>query len=157
MLVRMQRRQVSESRPAASATPARQGESPRRLVREGADRDRASELLRRGAQSPSERAAYFCRPPPPDLPEFPFAESPPPLAPPPLLSRDGSVRAQTEDRAIYLETFMPYHMMGWRALRGLVLGEHKFIQGRSPEIYDLARDPGESRNLAGEDSVFAGT
>jgi arylsulfatase A-like enzyme len=74
---------------------------------------------------------------------------------PPMLSRDGSVRAQKSERAIYLETFMPYHMMGWRALQGLVLGEHKFIQGRAPEIYALPRDPGESRNLAVEDTALA--
>jgi tetratricopeptide (TPR) repeat protein len=36
-----------------------------------------------------------------------------------------------------------------------VLGEHKFIQGRSPELYALPRDPGESRNLAVEDAVLA--
>jgi arylsulfatase A-like enzyme/Flp pilus assembly protein TadD len=49
---------------------------------------------------------------------------------------------------IALETFMPFYSYRWRATRGLVHGDEKYIAGARPELYDLARDPEERRNLA---------
>ena len=36
---------------------------------------------------------------------------------------------------------------GWAPLRGVILGREKYIDLPVPELYDLADDPGESRNL----------
>jgi arylsulfatase A-like enzyme/Flp pilus assembly protein TadD len=51
------------------------------------------------------------------------------------------------DLDVYLETFFPRESFGWSELVGLVRGDWKFIRAPRPELYDLAKDPGESRNL----------
>ena len=52
-----------------------------------------------------------------------------------------------EDLDIYLETFYPRENYGWSELVGLVRGDWKFIRAPKPELYNLAADPGENRNL----------
>jgi arylsulfatase A-like enzyme len=52
-------------------------------------------------------------------------------------------------RAIYAESMYAAHF-GWGPLRMIYDGEFKFIDASRPELYDLSRDPGEQRNLAGE-------
>ncbi len=47
---------------------------------------------------------------------------------------------------VYAETEYPT-VFGWSALAALRRGNNKFIAAPAPELYDLARDPGESRNL----------
>jgi predicted Zn-dependent protease len=49
----------------------------------------------------------------------------------------------------YFETLAGQEAKGWAPLRGLVDGDRKFIELPEPELYDLARDPAERRNLAG--------
>ncbi len=51
------------------------------------------------------------------------------------------------DRAVYLENFYPYYAHRWRGMRGLVWGDHKFVEGSPPEIYALETDPDELRDL----------
>jgi arylsulfatase A-like enzyme len=51
------------------------------------------------------------------------------------------------ERAVYLENFYPYYAHRWRGIRGLVWGDHKFVEGNPPEIYALDRDPNELRDL----------
>jgi len=48
---------------------------------------------------------------------------------------------------IYLESYFPLLHLGWNPLRGLVMGEEKYIQAPRPEFYDLATDPGERHNI----------
>jgi arylsulfatase A-like enzyme/Flp pilus assembly protein TadD len=50
-------------------------------------------------------------------------------------------------RSLYAETFMPRLHFNWSELRGLQLGNFKFIDAPKPELYDLAKDPGELQNL----------
>ena len=52
------------------------------------------------------------------------------------------------DRDAYIETFYPRENYGWSELVGLVSGKWKYIRAPRPELYDLAADPGETRNLA---------
>jgi len=52
-----------------------------------------------------------------------------------------------EPRRIYFEALATYFNRGWAPLRGLVAGGHKAIALPIPELYDLAADAGESRNL----------
>jgi arylsulfatase A-like enzyme/Flp pilus assembly protein TadD len=46
----------------------------------------------------------------------------------------------------YAETYVPKLAMGGAALRALRDGRFKLIDAPRPELYDLARDPGETRN-----------
>jgi arylsulfatase A-like enzyme/Tfp pilus assembly protein PilF len=50
-------------------------------------------------------------------------------------------------RPIYAETFFGLSQYGWSELRSVVTGDLHFIQAPRPELYDLAADPGETRNL----------
>ncbi len=65
-----------------------------------------------------------------------------------LLSRE---RPQTS----YFEALSPYLNRGWAPLRGCVDGEKKAIELPILELYDLALDPGESKNLAERDASLA--
>jgi choline-sulfatase len=51
--------------------------------------------------------------------------------------------------ALYAESLVPLLHFGWSDLRVLREGRFKYIQAPRPELYDLASDPGETRNLAG--------
>jgi choline-sulfatase len=46
----------------------------------------------------------------------------------------------------YAETLYP-ETLGWAGLRALRVGALKYIDAPRPELYDLAADPGETRNL----------
>lgn len=50
----------------------------------------------------------------------------------------------------YSETFYPFSSFGWSPLHGLESERYHFIEAPKPELYDLASDPGEMRNIAGE-------
>ncbi len=50
-------------------------------------------------------------------------------------------------RRIYSETFYPRLHFGWSDLLSLTDGVHHLIEGPAPELYDLAEDPHERRNL----------
>ncbi len=44
---------------------------------------------------------------------------------------------------------MTYNLVrGWAPLRGVIAGKTKFIDLPVPELYDLAADAAEARNLA---------
>jgi choline-sulfatase len=48
----------------------------------------------------------------------------------------------------YAESLYPRLHYGWHELRALRDGAHKFVDAPRPELYDVARDPGEKENLA---------
>jgi choline-sulfatase len=48
----------------------------------------------------------------------------------------------------YAESYFPLLYMGWSPLRSLQEERWKFIEAPTPELYDLANDPGERTNLA---------
>lgn len=54
-------------------------------------------------------------------------------------------------RAVYSETFYPRLHFGWSDLHSLTDGAKHFIQAPRPELYDLATDPGETKNLIESD------
>lgn len=58
-------------------------------------------------------------------------------------------------RAIYAETFFPRLHFGWSELASVVDGRFHYIEGPDPELYDLDADPGETRNLIGEERGVA--
>lgn len=47
----------------------------------------------------------------------------------------------------YIESRAGHHEYGWAALQGVRGGGYKFIRAPRPELYDLARDPDELKNL----------
>jgi arylsulfatase A-like enzyme/Flp pilus assembly protein TadD len=47
----------------------------------------------------------------------------------------------------YSETYYPRYHFGWQHLQGLRDGKQQFIEAPQPELYDLARDPGEATNI----------
>lgn len=50
-------------------------------------------------------------------------------------------------RMIYSETYYPKLHFGWSDLHSLTDGKHHYIRAPIPELYDLARDPAEKKNL----------
>ena len=53
-------------------------------------------------------------------------------------------------RRIYSETYYPRLRYGWSELTSLVDGRYHYIEAPRPELYDLAADPGEKKDLAGQ-------
>ena len=62
----------------------------------------------------------------------------------PMLHGDAPLEAQ---RRLYAETFYPRIHLGWSPLRSIWDGRHDFIDSSKPELYDLASDPQEARNV----------
>ncbi len=57
------------------------------------------------------------------------------------------------ERAAHLETLATQLDFGWSPLLGLRTVRFKYVRAPRPELYDLAADPAEERNLAGEDAA----
>ena len=58
--------------------------------------------------------------------------------------------------AVYSETYYPRIHLGWSELRSLTDARYHLIDGPRPELYDLARDPGERRDILSEKPQVAG-
>jgi len=50
-------------------------------------------------------------------------------------------------RIAYAETYYPRYHFGWQQLRAVRNDRYKYIDAPSPELYDLASDPGETQNI----------
>jgi arylsulfatase A-like enzyme/Flp pilus assembly protein TadD len=50
----------------------------------------------------------------------------------------------------YSETFYPFSSFGWSPLHAIESERFHYIDAPKPELYDLEADPGEMRNIAGE-------
>jgi arylsulfatase A-like enzyme/tetratricopeptide (TPR) repeat protein len=59
-------------------------------------------------------------------------------------------------REVYAESYLPFLQFRFSPLTMLRGGSLKWIDAPSIEVYDLASDPGETRNLAGTSTVDAG-
>jgi len=59
-------------------------------------------------------------------------------------------RETLDDRPLFAESQVPFLAYGWTPLRSLREGGLKLIEAPTPELYDLASDPNERRNLASE-------
>ncbi|MBZ5666086.1 MAG: sulfatase-like hydrolase/transferase [Acidobacteriia bacterium] len=59
------------------------------------------------------------------------------------------------DRILYGETFLPRIHFNWSELRGSENTKYHFIDAPKPELYDLAKDPGEVHNLFAEKKAVA--
>jgi arylsulfatase A-like enzyme/predicted Zn-dependent protease len=59
----------------------------------------------------------------------------------------GALPGSLAGRDMYFESLYALDEMGWSPLAGLLSGPFKFIRLPESELYDLARDPGETENL----------
>ncbi len=61
----------------------------------------------------------------------------------------GALRGREElsEEPTYAETLIPLLHFGWSDLRSLREGSWKYIEAPRPELYDLGRDPMETRNM----------
>ena len=60
---------------------------------------------------------------------------------------DVMLGSKPQPNPLYSETLYPRIHLGWSDLRSLIDGNYHYIESSSPELYDLARDPGEKTNL----------
>ncbi len=67
-----------------------------------------------------------------------------------LSAGPGSGQTPSEPPPVYFESLGPALDRGWAPLRGVIAGGRKLVALPIPELYDLAADPGEKNNLAGE-------
>jgi arylsulfatase A-like enzyme/Flp pilus assembly protein TadD len=58
-------------------------------------------------------------------------------------------------KMIYSETLYPRIHLGWSELRSLFDGRYHYIESSSPELYDVDRDPAETRNLIADERRVA--
>jgi len=63
--------------------------------------------------------------------------------------------ASPTPRDIYSESLTPHSHFGCSSLRALRTGRYKYIEAPKPELYDLATDPGERRNIYSQRSSVA--
>ena len=63
-------------------------------------------------------------------------------------------QAEQDAREIYAESLYP-ERFGWARLRSLRADRYKVIDAPRPELYDLATDPGEQRNLVATKPLLA--
>jgi len=65
--------------------------------------------------------------------------------------------AKKEDSmSVYAETFLPRLHFNWSELRSVETEKYQFIEAPKPELYDLAADPGETRNLYADKKAVGG-
>jgi choline-sulfatase len=69
-----------------------------------------------------------------------------------LLGRLKETEAANE--AVYSESVYAHDAFGWARLRALRVGKYKYIQAPRAELYDLAADPDERRNLLPANSAM---
>jgi tetratricopeptide (TPR) repeat protein len=55
------------------------------------------------------------------------------------------------DRPIYSETMYPLIHFGWSDLASIVSGDLHLVEGLRPELFDLARDPGERNDRTSDE------
>jgi arylsulfatase A-like enzyme len=61
-----------------------------------------------------------------------------------------SLLEEAEADGVYVETRHPELFYGWASLYGFRTQGWKYVSAPRPELYDLAADPGETRNVIGE-------
>ncbi len=74
---------------------------------------------------------------------------------PSLLGGKAEDRTTDDDAVAYSESFYPFSSFGWSPLRALETSRYHYIQAPTPELYDLAADPEEKNNLAGQQKAAA--
>jgi arylsulfatase A-like enzyme/tetratricopeptide (TPR) repeat protein len=76
------------------------------------------------------------------------------------IEKPAAVRAPTlfalpAEREVYSESIYPYLQLGWSDLYSLAAGGFHYIESPKPELYDLRRDPRETKNVIAEERRVA--
>ena len=66
----------------------------------------------------------------------------------PPAAKGASLLRLPDSRRLYAETLYPRIQLGWSDLRSLLDERYHYIEGPRPELYDILRDPGETRDLS---------
>jgi arylsulfatase A-like enzyme/Flp pilus assembly protein TadD len=72
-----------------------------------------------------------------------------------VLAQAGISTPAPATKTIYSETLYPRIHLGWSELRSLFDGRYHYIESSSPELYDVDRDPAETRNLIADERRVA--
>jgi choline-sulfatase len=72
-----------------------------------------------------------------------------------VLAQAGISTPAPATKTIYAETLYPRIHLGWSELRSLFDGRYHYIESSSPELYDIDRDPAETRNLIADERRVA--
>jgi arylsulfatase A-like enzyme/Tfp pilus assembly protein PilF len=56
-------------------------------------------------------------------------------------------KRENEPREVYFESVLGAEDYNWAPVTGLISGNYKYISLPQPELYDLAADPGENKNI----------
>jgi len=69
-----------------------------------------------------------------------------------LPDADGRSLFLPEDaaRGVYFESYAAFFAFGWSPIAGWLQGQEKYVHSSRPELFDLAADPGEERDLSAE-------
>jgi arylsulfatase A-like enzyme/Flp pilus assembly protein TadD len=70
-------------------------------------------------------------------------------------SRQEDERSKSDPRPLYFETHMPNTTYAWSPIEGVILGCFKYIEAPRPELYDLANDAAETKNLIADSDAKA--
>jgi arylsulfatase A-like enzyme len=74
-----------------------------------------------------------------------------------LATADAELHGEPPDRAVYVESLLPYFARRWHPLRAVVWQGAKFIDGGRPELYDLGTDPAEAHDLLADTGGDSGS
>jgi len=69
----------------------------------------------------------------------------------PVPMRGVSLLRDRSPHSVYAESLFARIHLGWSELRSIVSGSSQMIDAPKPELYDVARDPRETRNIAAAD------
>jgi len=64
-------------------------------------------------------------------------------------------QSEAREGAVYSETYYPHDSFGWSGLRALSTARYEYIDAPRRELYDVAQDPAEKRNLYTERTAEA--
>ena len=78
----------------------------------------------------------------------PAPEGPALAGEPALEGPAGGGPPPARERHLYAESRVAHYVYGWAKLASLRRGDLKYVEAPEPELYDVARDPGELTNLA---------
>lgn len=73
---------------------------------------------------------------------------------PPLFKSMNTAASQPD--SAYSETFYPFSSFGWNPLHSIQTARYHYIDAPKPELYDLSVDPGETHNIAPEQTASVG-
>ena len=71
------------------------------------------------------------------------------------VSLRGALSGSGSGHAVYSETFYPRYHLGWSELFAATEGRYRYVRAPRPELFDLASDKAEQRNLAAERASVA--